>query len=55
MHEIIRSNDLNELLLQSHDYRFLCNFYVVLKVLSLLIEFNLCILFAQYNGIFIQV
>ena len=52
MHKILRSNDLNELLLQSHVYRCLCNFYVVLKVVSLLIEFNLCILFARYDSIF---
>ena len=52
MLKILRSNDLNELLLQCHVYRCLCNFYVVLKVLNLLIEFNLCILFARYDSIF---
>ena len=40
MHKILRLNDLNELLLQSHVYR------------CLLIEFNLCILFARYDSIF---
>ena len=52
MHKILRLNDLNELLLQSHVYRCLCNTYVVLRVLSLLIKFNLCILFARYNRIY---
>ena len=39
MHKILRLNDFNELLLQSHVYR------------CLLIEFNLCILFARYDSI----
>ena len=41
MLEILKSNDLNELLLQCRICRCLYNFYIVLKALSLLIELNL--------------
>ena len=53
MLKILRSNDLNELLLQCHVCRYLRNFYVVLKVMSLLIELNLYyVLFTRYDNIF---
>ena len=41
MLEVLKPNDLNGLVSQCHVYRYLYNFYVVLEVLSLLIELNL--------------